>query len=266
MTYDQLAAQLRSHAGLARISTYGSVRELGRRFELLRIDTPGKKRLLLTAGFHGEEPAGPMTLGAHFPRIAAYARKRGVGLTVFPCVNPSGFELGTRYNASVERPNNDFLRYRLKHRAVVGELYGRNPEFVRWSVFAGGPKETRALRRQLAKLPLPAAALDIHQDNYMRRAATYAYVFGDARHYAALARRASKHLPLAKHQQVDPGLVTDAHGFIWFHDGSVTDWFMRRGVRYCATLETTTRSSSKRCHAVNLVWLEGFIDLAARSG
>ena len=44
-----------------------------------------------------------------------------------------------------------------------------------------------------------------------------------------------------------------------------TDDFMRRGTPYCATLETTTQSELTDCHAVNLIWIEGFIDLAARA-
>lgn len=262
--YAALTAQLRSYRRLARITTYGHLTEQ-RRYELLRMDTPGKPRVLITAGFHGEEPAGPLTLATHFEKIAAHAQKRGVGLTIFPCINPSGFELGTRYNASLEKPNNDFLRYQLEDGTLAGELYGQAPAFRKWKLHPQGPKETRAVRKQLEKIATPIAALDLHQDNYMRRAATYAYVFGDARWYAPLARRASRHLPLASNTHVDPRLDTDEHGFIWFHDGSVTDWFMRRGTRYCATLETTTQSDLNDCHAVNRVWIEGFIDLAARA-
>ena len=265
MDYAALTAQLRGHRQLARVTTHGTVTEGKQRYPLLRLDTPGTPRVLITAGFHGEEPAGPLTLARYFPRIAARAAKKKVGLTVFPCINPSGFELGTRYNASEERPNNDFLRYRLADGSEVGELYGKDPPHQRWHLFNGGPKETRAVRQVLKRVRTPIAALDLHQDNYMRRAATYAYVFGDAKHYAPLARRSSRHLPLAAHTQVDPRLTTDAHGFIWFHDGSVTDWFMRRGTPYCATLETTTQSDLADCHAVNLVWIEGFIDLAARA-
>lgn len=265
MTYEALHERLRSYAHLARITTYATIREQGRRWPVLRMDTPGTPRLLITAGFHGEEPAGPLTLATHFAKVAAHAKKRQVGLTVFPCINPSGFELGTRYNASLEKPNNDFLRYRLADGSEHGELYGKAPAYRSFALYRGGPQETRAVRRALKAIRTPVAALDLHQDNYMRRAATYAYVFGDARDYIALARRSSKHVPIAAHTQVDPGLTTDAHGFIWFHDGSVTDWFMRRGSRWCATLETTTQTDLAACHAVNLTWMKGFIDLAARA-
>jgi len=261
--YAALVTRLRSHAQAARITRYGTISEKGRAYPLLRLDTAGSPRLLITAGFHGDEQAGPLTLAQHFTAIARYAGKRGVGLTVFPCLNPSGFELATRYNASGEKPNNDFLRYELEDGSEEGVLYGREPAFRRWRLFKQGPQETRAIRRALERIRTPVAALDLHQDNYMRRAATYAYVFGDAKHYLPLARRSKQHLPLAARVQVDPRLVTDANGFIWFHDGSVTDWFMRRGSLYNAALETTTLGSAKACDAVNLIWIRGFIDLVA---
>jgi hypothetical protein len=260
--YGQLCADIQRWRSLAKISTYGSVRENGKAYPLLRLDTPGRPRVLVTAGFHGEEPAGPLALAAHFDRIAARARRLNVGLTVFPCINPSGFEAGTRYNASGEKPNNDFLRYETR----PGRLEGTLPDaqsFRRWRVFRGGPKETRALRRVLERLPTPVAALDLHQDNYMRRRATYAYVFGDAQDYVPLQRRSMKHLPIAREATVDPGLRTDRHGLIWFHDGSITDWFFRRGSRWCAALETTTKSPLPRCQKVALEWILGFIGLAA---
>ena len=33
-----------------------------------------------------------------------------------------------------------------------------------------------------------------------------------------------------------------------------------------AALETTTRTPLASCHAVNLIWIRGFIELAARGG
>ncbi len=259
--YDELQARIRSWSTLARVSQYGSVREAGRRFPLLRLDVPGRRRVLITAGFHGEEPAGPLTLAHRFDTIAAYARKRHIGLTVFPCINPSGFAAGTRYNASGEKPNNDLMRYRIAPNRWVGELEEGVP-FLAWRPFRKSPKETRALLSELEHLATPVGALDLHQDDYMRRAATYAYVFGDARHYRPLMRKAARHAEIAHGTLVDPRLRTDADGLIEFHDGSVTDYFMRRGSKFCATLETTTLTPLDCCHAVNLIWIIGFINLA----
>ena len=75
----------------------GRVMEAGKEYQLFRLTVPGSRWLVITSGFHGEEPAGPLTLAESFPEIAAYARARDVGLRVYPCINPSGFEVGTPY-------------------------------------------------------------------------------------------------------------------------------------------------------------------------
>ncbi len=63
---------------------------------------------------------------------------------------------------------------------------------------------------------------------------------------------------------MDDNSRTDADGLIEYHDCSVTDYFTRSGVPYAAALETTTRTPLEHCHAINLIWIRGFIELAAR--
>jgi hypothetical protein len=74
------------------------------------------------------------------------------------------------------------------------------------------------------------------------------------------------HVTVIRNQKVDESNHTDADGLIVSHDGSVTDYFTRKGVPYAAALETTTRTPLASSHAVNLIWIRGFIDLAARGG
>ncbi len=262
MNYRQLAKALCDHRGIAEVGEYGEVVESGRAYPLLRLTVPGKRWLVITAGFHGEEPAGPLTLARHLPAIAAWARERQVGLSIFPCINPSGFEARTRYNASGEKPNNDFLRYETSPGTWKGELRFGEP-FTRHALFHEGPKETRALRPVLDALPAPAAALDIHQDNWMVGRHTYAYVFGPRRAYLPLMRAAEAHARVAASCAVHDDVWTDGHGFVHYNDGSITDYYMRRGVPYTAALETTTATPLEACHRVNLVWIRGFIELAA---
>jgi len=83
---------------------YGTVIEGGRAFELVGLRLAGARTVLITAGFHGDEKAGPLTLLEHIAEIVDYAAARGVGLLVYPCINPSGFEVGSRYNRSGEKP------------------------------------------------------------------------------------------------------------------------------------------------------------------
>lgn len=265
MRYTDYAQRIRSFENLGEVAEYGQVLEGGQSYPLFRITVPGERWLVITSGFHGEEPAGPLTLAERFPEVVAYARQRGVGLRVYPCINPSGFEDGTRYNRSGEKPNNDFMRYEVAPGEWRGEL-NEGQDHLRWALFDGGPKETRLVRADLARFRPPNAALDIHQDNYLGGAATYAYVFGDKAVYRPFVEASARHATVVRNQKVDEQNVTDEDGLIVYHDGSVTDWYMRQGVPYTATLETTTPMSMDACHAVNLIWIRGFIDLAARGG
>jgi predicted deacylase len=261
--YRDYADRIRSYASLADVAEYGVVTEGGQDYPLFRLTVPGSRWLVITSGFHGEEPSGPLTLAESFADLAAYARARDVGLRVYPCINPSGFEDGTRYNRSGEKPNNDFIRYELSPGSWE-ELPRGQRSFLGWRLLEGGPKETRAVRADLARFAPPHAALDIHQDNYLPMEVTYAYTFGDSAAYRPLMEAASAHATVLKNRQVDEMNVTDEDGFIQYHDGSVTDWYMRQGVPYTAALETTTRTPMRDSHLINLIWVRGFIDLAAR--
>ena len=214
--------------------------------------------MVVTAGFHGEEPAGPLTFAHHFGEAAAYAADRNVALRVYPCINPSGFERGQRYNASGEHPNNDFLRYvvagQVREEVAVGE------PFDSFSTFEGGPKETRALREDLLRFAPPKAALDIHQDAWVKRACFYAYYFTERERHRALMHRCVRWAKMGVNVAVHDNSRTDDCGLIVHHDGSVSDWFFRRGSQRVAVLETSTRLSRQACDALNLEWIRAFID------
>jgi len=267
MLFEDYAAQFADQARRAQVEAraFAEVVEGGRRYPLLRAETTGHHRVLITAGFHGDETAGPLTLLKHFPEIVAYANERKVGLTVYPSVNPSGFEDLTRYNRSGECPNNDLLRYQLPDGSWAGEL-GAGQTFIGTKTFHGGPKETRALAAELDAQPTPDAALDIHQDPYIKEPLSYAYNFGDCAPYRPLQALTDRLMPVARNAVVDDDVFTDEDGLVRLHDGSVTDYFWRRGVRYTAVIETTRSAPLSVCHAVNLIWIHGFIDLAAQSG
>lgn len=263
MEYAEYEAGLKAHRGRVELAEYGRVRE-GRDYSLWRLQSPGRRWLTVTSGFHGDEVAGPLTLMRRLPEIAAYAGERGVGLRIYPCVNPSGFERGTRYNASGERPNNDLLRYEVAPGVWRGELEkGEAP--LRFALFREGPKETRALLADLESAPAPHAALDIHQDPYLHGAFSYAYAFGERAAYRRLLEETRRIGAIAESRVVDESAhaATDAEGLIELYDGSVTDYFFRRGVPCAAALETTTGTPPAVSEAVNLVWIRGFIDLAA---
>jgi predicted deacylase len=266
MRYDELLAKIRGHErrGLVELAQYGEVQENGRGYPLVVAVVPGGERqLVITTGFHGEEPSGPLTMGEHLGDVARWMKEARVGGRIYVCINPSGFEAGHRYNASAEKPNNDFLRYEVapgvwKDQIDVGE------SFLRWVVADDGPKETRALRAELDQHAAPDAALDIHQDDYLAGALTYAYTFGPTTAYLPMMREAERYAQVVRNAPVDERRIADENGMIVAHDGSVTDYYMRRGVPYAATLETTTRTPADAARAINLIWIRGFIELAAR--
>jgi predicted deacylase len=247
---------------------YGTVVEGGQEYPLLSVAVPGARTAVVTAGFHGDEKAGPLTLLEHAAEIVDYARERGVGLRLYPCVNPSGFEAHIRYNLSGERPNNDFLRYEVAPDVWRGEL--RTGEaFLRSAPAEAVPKETAALARELGRQPLPDAALDLHQDNFIHGALFYAYIFGDRAAYRPLMARSSARIPVLRSSIVDSGhepgtdVRADEEGLIVCHDGSITDHFHRAGVAYTAAIETTTETPHALADEINLIWIRGFIDLLA---
>jgi hypothetical protein len=254
--------------GVADAEEYGTVVEGGREYPLLSAARaePGVPSVIVTAGFHGDEKAGPLTLVAHAGELFEHARARGVGLRLYPCVNPSGFEAHTRYNAGGERPNNDFLRYEIAPGVWRGELHpGETP--LSWKALDGGPRETAALARELARRPLPTAALDLHQDNFIHGHVFYSYVFGDRAPYRPLQARSDALLPILRSCLVDSGyepgsdVRADGEGFIECHDGSITDHFHRAGVPFTAAIETTTDTPAALADEINLIWARGFIDL-----
>jgi hypothetical protein len=261
--YQQYAARFWTHRSVAEVRSYATVVEGGAEHELLVAQTPGRHSLVITAGFHGDEVAGPLTLLEHLPAIVDHARRREVGLRVYPCLNPSGFTDLTRYNRSGESPNNDFLRYEIEP-GQWKDVLPPGAGFMRWTVFRDSPKETRALLAELQDAPRPDAALDIHQDPWLGGVCSYAYTFGPRAAYLPLVQATEALLPLARSREVDDDVRTDPDGLIELHDGSVTDYLFRRGVPFAAALETTTDTPLPVAHQVNLAWILGFIDLAAR--
>jgi hypothetical protein len=262
MDYRDYSAQLLEHRRVARVEVVARLREGDDDYPMLRVTVPGAHTLLVTAGFHGDEVAGPLTLLAYLPEIIDHARSRGVGLSIYPCLNPSGFSDGTRYNRAEEWPNNDLLRYELRPGVWAGELTA-GQTFLRHAVHREGPKETRALAAELEGAPTPAGALDLHQDPWLGGASTYAYTFGPSAPYLPLVAASERHLAVVRGIEVDDGVFTAPDGLIELHDGSVTDYMFRRGVPFTAALETTTAAPLDACHRVNLIWIRGFIDLCA---
>ena len=249
------------------LRVYGTVHGARGAYPLVRLTTRsagvGQPTLLVTAGFHGDETAGPMLLTGALPLLLALlADGDDVALDIFPCVNPTGFELGTRYNARGERPNNELLRYELPDGTGAGELPSPRAPFRRWAPCAPAAEETRALLAALEASPPHDAAIDLHQDPSARGPGTYCYHLGPREPLEVAQETAARIVPVLRDADVWAGR-TDAQGFIEAHDGSVTDYTYRRGARHAVCVETTTDTPLQHSLQVYELWMSTMIALAA---
>ena len=241
---------------------------------------PNDRFMLIRAGIHGDEVAGPLTIIRYFNRIFDYAHKRGINLIVYPLGNPAGFDARQRYNTDDREGagfNNDFVRYELENGDRVDDI-GRSARFKRWYWSSDYrldlklPAETLLMHDLLRRDPLEAivATLDLHQDTISRidLAAAYHYGFGDLSIYDRIVDAIHKTVPVLANKMISAGqssgMRTNREGFIVRHDGTLGDLMYRLGVRYPVTVETTGKTPLDTACRVNWLWIKGLIDLAAK--
>lgn len=258
---------------------YGEIAYSDVTYPLLKIASQLQDRILvLTSGFHGDEIAGPLSLLEYLEDIASYAETKGIGLIIYPCTNPSGYDGGTRYNAKGEVNNNDFMRY-LKDGMLVDDLqYGAEHEGWYWasdpSLGITLPEETAILHNEILNLPFEriVGLLDLHQDYFLSDPYTYTYVSGDRDIYEPIVDKVAALVPVLRGTTINSGQqdcppeeipVSDEHGFIRRHDCTITDLFFRLGIPYTVAVETTGAVPLETAMNVNLTWVKGIIDLVA---
>jgi hypothetical protein len=257
--------------------------------------------VMIGAGVHANEIAGPLTFARHGRDIIRYAQSRGLRIICYPLRNPSGYGIpGKRYNIDSEDDavvvgNNDFVRYRLPDGRIVDDLRGTNI-FTSWEWTSDPqfhvplPSETRLMHDLLRQDPLGSvqAVVDLHQDWITKGAPplAYHYAFGDVAVYQPIVREIEKLVPIARHRRIGAGyrglaadgrptrespeqaLSSDDNGFICRHDGTWTDLLFRIGESqgrriHCVTPETTGATPLEIACQVNLIWIYGIMDLVA---
>lgn len=204
-------------------------------------------RLLIAAGFHGEEPAGPWGL-LRFIGGAQSALLDGVHLTLLPLVNPSGMRAGRRFNDWGENPNRGF------------------------GLQAGGIAPSREGRVLIAQARRLAEAgrdgvLSCHEDV---KQTTFGYLYSLERAAApgpfsrALLAANARHVPIHPDGEVDGCRV---RGGIVFnrHDGSFEAWAMELGVARAACVETPGQADIGTRIAAQSDMAEAFVRFALAS-
>lgn len=273
MTYQELIRGYRAKG--YKLKYYGKVKESRRTYRLYKIviNPRYKKTLLITTGFHGEEFNGPISLLENFDEMVADAKTARLRVVVYLCINPSGFDLRQRYNASGENQNNDFMRYIIKGGRLVGILRKDEP-FVATTLVSSPAKEVKLLQKDILKhvYPVPHGVLDIHQQKgNLKNGDIFAYILDRRPTYLRIMKKLEK---IAKIARNDPTFTwegrrktfyrIDKDGFIFLHDGTITDMFYRFGSKFVVTSETNTTMPLEKVCQINLIWIKELIKLIVK--
>lgn len=272
MKYDALIQSFKEKG--FKLIKYGKVRELGRDYNLYKIiiSSNSKKTLLITSGFHGEEFNASVSLLKIISEAIAYSTKKKVNLIIYPCINPSGFDLKQRYNASNETQNNDFMRYEIK-REVWTDILRKGMKFLSYKFVDSKAKEVRLLKNDLSKMKrIPVGVIDIHQDDNLKRGDFYAYIFDKKDIYERIMQDIEKHAKRCRNVKslnynmygvrFNDSIGKD--GFIILHDGTLGDMFYRLGSSFVVTAETNTKLKINKVSEINKIWIFSLIDLASK--
>lgn len=145
-------AQIRSYSDLierwkeqaekikgAEVRLLGKIRAGDRTYPFWSATTPpgpGKKKVCLSGGIHGDEPAGAEAIIGVLSLIQKKpALLERFQFTLFPCNNPFGYEYHTRENAAKKDLNRQFAKtrpqteVRLIKQALAGKWYDLSIEF-----------------------------------------------------------------------------------------------------------------------------------------
>ena len=89
-------------------------------------ENPASRRIYLSTGIHGDEPAGPLAV---LRLIEEDAWPENLDLWLCPCLNPVGFTLNTRENAKGVDLNRDYLNPTTEEVAAHINWLHRQPNF-----------------------------------------------------------------------------------------------------------------------------------------
>lgn len=238
--------------------------------------------VMIRAGIHGEEIAGPLTLLWYGKSILDRIHAAGLKAIIVPLANPFGFERGVRFSERGPRGNDDAICYITRSGEIVDDLGSgndfqtwfwshRGPADRPWDV-SGLPAETKywleLFQRYWQEHPWQfAAVLDLHQDYFITgRPGAYHYAFDDLSRYEKIVAEIRKIVPICARESIGSGcngapLPTDDNGFIVRHDGSWMDAAYHLGIPHTITVETLGATPIADACQVNRIWINGVIEL-----
>ncbi|MFQ5597761.1 MAG: M14 family metallocarboxypeptidase [Nitrospiria bacterium] len=133
MRFSQRLVDLARQAGTLELRSFGEIAHRGKIHPLWVVESPsgrGKKTVCLSAGIHGDEPAGVEAVLQWMAELGKdKALLEGFQFTLFPCINPVGYEHDMRQNGSRIDLNREFDKdapqseIRLLKAAVAGRRF-----------------------------------------------------------------------------------------------------------------------------------------------
>ena len=206
-------------------------------------------RMLITAGFHGEEKAGPLAILKWLEECDGKVFER-VDLSFIPVVNPTGFNRGMRKNIWSERTNCGFCHWIKSEdtRSHEGEILLGNIALLR-SLAADG-------------------FLSLHEDVTTDRFYIYIYSFRkDWKEFGEGLRRVEskwfRQMPDGEevNEEGDPKAVVQGGLVYNLHDGSFEDLMLHLKVPYSAVTETPGKARISRRIQAGVELINKFIEL-----
>lgn len=219
-TSDAIATKLRSSAGRDFvISEIGHVPYPERSYPIVRLarrlPLVNRPTVCIAAGFHGEEPAGPIAIHKHIDEILQTVRVKKLNLILYPCANPWGYDRGIRNPPGSEATN----------------WFTHEPK--------GVARESEIIKRDMEQFSIDYY-LDLHEDD--ENVGLYLYAFGSRDLAKRVLNAMAGQIPIEPKPKMDDPSIANAEihdGIVWdAHDGSSEDWMSHRGAKLSVCTET----------------------------
>jgi hypothetical protein len=203
-------------------------------------------RVLIAAGFHGEEQAGPWAL-LRYLEIVPVNVLFSVNMAFLPIVNPTGFRKSRRFNDEGDSPNTGFIHPAPKeHLSIEGEILVKNKDLL----------------VQLAQ----NGFLTLHEQDHAPNFYTYAFEKRKEPSEATKAIRdtGKRFFPILEDGPLPPpGGGFSVNGIVLNeHDGSFEDMLSHSGVHRCYTTETPMASPMTKRIQANMAVIRTFVKVS----
>jgi len=211
-------------------------------------------RVLIVAGFHGEEVAGPWGILKWLKECDEGQLKTSVDVSVIPIVNPWGFAKGKRYGFSDMKTNHGFC-----HPEKNGTQTEPSPE---GKILIDSMEFLRPLSQD--------GFLSLHEDKTVKEYYLYTFEHGSkpGKFTKSMKKELSKHflksydgIAYVDSKEKDSGPICK-NGLVYrFCDGSFEDWIFHQGVPKVAVTETPGKYRLTRRINANSKLIDKFIEL-----